>query len=285
MPQFDFGEEGREVRPTSVGGGLIFFLRWSDQGRRRSVLLLAKAVLEVGRRSDCDICLRIEPSSEPDNREKTFRISSNQFAVRYLGDCVEVIDRGSTNGTFVASSKRLEPNVPWKVEVGQQISAAQVLDLALEIIPRASIPSDTDAVITQAHDRANDPRWLQEHLVGDDKPGKIAFLKARRLNNLTDTEYAVLFHSAPIGSGEGSILRIEPSTGSSRRIRAFDFGDAISEDPARLMVRNGTLMIERTGSEEISVDGKSLQPKTPVALQDGMTIIISGTAFCVENKE
>lgn len=287
MTRFDLGQNEQQAPVSSLSetGSSVARITWSHEGREKSLALLTKAFVEVGRRSECDICLRLEPTSEPDNREKTFRISSNHFSLRYLGDCVELIDRGSTNGTFAGSSKRLEPNIPWKIEPGSQVSVAQVLDLAFEVIPRASVPSDTDGIVTQTHDRANEPQWLQEHLVGDDKPGKIAFLKVRRLNNLPDTEYAVLFHSAPIGAGEGSILRTEPSTGSSRRVRAFDFGDAISEDPARLLVRNGQLMIERTGSEEVTMDGTSLQPKTPVALQNGMTIIIAGTTFRAENKE
>jgi len=189
MPRFDLGQDQQPPVPAPLASASAAHITWSDQGNDRSLVLLATAVAECGRRSDADICLRVEPTSQPDNRDKTFRISSDHFSIRYLGDRVELVDRGSTNGTFVIGSKRLEPNLPITIESGLQISIAESLELSFEVASRITASRSSDDVVSELRDPASDSNWLRTHLIGDDKPGKIAFVRIRRVNNLQGAEY------------------------------------------------------------------------------------------------
>ncbi len=56
--------------------------------------------MTFGRRSDCDICLRVEPADEPANAEASKRISGQHFAHEIGGGTYALTDT-STNGTAV----------------------------------------------------------------------------------------------------------------------------------------------------------------------------------------
>jgi hypothetical protein len=244
------------------------------------VTLLPFAVVEAGRHSAKNICLRLEPTDDAANLEKSRNISSHHLTIRYLGDGVELVDPGSVNGTFIGKEK-LAANQPHKVEPGMVVSVAEVLDLEFQPMMRKDAPEDKDGICKKAEANRNDAAWLQSHLIGVDKPGRIDFLRIRRRDNQPEQEYVLLFHSGLIGSEADALIRLEPSERTPRR-RVYDVGGDASLGGARLFVQDGRILIERRGSEPVALAGEPLKIAQPRPIVTPGELIVGSTTFRFE---
>jgi pSer/pThr/pTyr-binding forkhead associated (FHA) protein len=245
--------------------------------------LLPFAVVEAGRHSARNICLRLEPTDDPANLEKTRNISSHHLTIRYLGDSVELIDPGSTNGIFIGK-ERVPAGQPRRIEPGLTVSVAEVLELEFQPILRRDAVPDKDGVLPAAREKATDPNWLQQNLIGVDKPGQVAYLRVRRKNNATEQEYVLLFHAGVIGSDPEALLSLPVGNQAPlRRVAAFDFGpDLPIHPPARVLVRAGQICIERTGAEPVTLAGKPLEQNQVAPLMPPCAMTVGTTTFRVE---
>ena len=285
MPRFDFGntDTGGDQTTARPGNLSKANLAWIENGKHRTLLVMAQAVVKAGRsKSDNDICLRLEPTSDATNEKKTYCISKCHLSLRYLGDGVEITDEGSKLGTFLASKKKLEPNVGLVFDSSLAVSVANVLDLSLVPVPRCEKSPDDASVYAEARRRVTDSDWLQSQFIGEDKLGTVGFLRITRRNNLTEKEYVALFHSGWIGSGEDSLLRVRGSDALWRG-PAFDIPGALAaSEPARLVVREGAIWLERTGTDPVQCDNETLERGVPVALLPNVNFVVAGQTFHVE---
>ena len=217
-------------------------LTWTDGRITRTLHLYFTAVLEAGRQTTKPLCLRVEPVTDPVNRDKSLAISSHHFTLRYLGDGVELIDPGSSNGTFV-NRQRLNAGQPCWIQPGTSIWLADALELQLQPVPRRDAPADAADVCRAARTQADNPAWLQSKLIGADRPGWVSFLRIGRKNNLPQEEYALLFHAGGVGGGPEALVRV----GSGG-------------DVARLLLLGGWPHLERMGPEMVTLSGRPLPP-------------------------
>lgn len=282
MPRFDLGDADSEsARPTATPPVRRLVVSWSQGGQQQSMILIAQAAVEAGRQSSRDLCLRLEPDSDQANYDKSMKISSHHFSLRYVGNGVQFVDVGSTNGTIM-DGKRVEPVSPILIYRKTTVSLANALELELEPVPRLDSPAPTDDLLQAATANAADSAWLQRELIGADKPGMIGFLRINRTNNLPDKQYVLLFHSGSIGSDKDSLIGTLPSDMTPRRGRAFDLSDSSSSNPARLFVREGAIFIERTGSECVIVCGQSLAQGESTTLKAG-EVVVGATTFALSH--
>jgi hypothetical protein len=218
-------------------------------------------VLEAGRQTTKPLCLRVEPVSDPVNRDKSLAISSHHLTLRYLGDGVELIDPGSSNGTFV-NRQRLAPGQSCWIQPGMNVWLADALELQFQPVTRRDAPADSATVCRTARTQADNAAWLQNNLIGADRPGWTAFLRISRKNNLPQEEYAILFHSGSIGGGPEALVRV-----------------GVGGDAARLLLLGGWPHLERVGKEMVTVSGRPLAPGTPVPLTSSCDFTVSQTTF------
>ena len=236
-------------------------LTWVDGRTTRTLHLYFTAVLEAGRQTTKPLCLRVEPVSDPVNRDKSLAISSHHLTLRYLGDGVELIDPGSSNGTFV-NRQRLAPGQPCWIQPGMSVWLADALELQFQPVTRRDAPPDSAAVCRAARAQADNAAWLQGNLIGADRPGWIAFLRISRKNNLPQEEYAMLFHAGTIGGGPEALIRVGAG------------GDA-----ARLSLLGGWPHLERVGMEMVTLAGRPLPPGTPSPLTSSCDWSVGQTTF------
>ena len=284
MPRFDLGNAdaalaANDAVPVSAATSRRV-ITWSVDGEKYSLHLLVRASVEAGRQSTRDLCLRVEPTSDPENYEKSKLVSSHHFSLRYVGSGVQFIDVDSTNGSF-NQGKRMGANVSLLLVEKTLISLAEVLELEFDPVRRTDTMDDGNGICRAAAAHAADPAWLHENLIGMEKPGEISFLRITRKNNLPGQGYVLLFHSGWIGSDETSLLRVPVSETTPRHRRAFDIGDAPFADPARLLVRDGAIWIERTGADEVRVGGEAIDAGQAKALPENCELIVGKTTFVV----
>jgi hypothetical protein len=136
-------------------------------------------------------------------------------------------------------------------------------------------------VLGAARAKPTEANWLQQNLIGVDKPGQVAFLRVRRKNNAPEQEYVLLFHAGVVGTEPDALLPL-PSGDPlpRRRVPAFD----IRQDraPARLVVSAGQICVERTGSELVTVGGRPLEASQAVPLLPPCDMMVGTTTFHVE---
>jgi len=281
MPRFDIGNSDNASNinfdiPNPIAQR--FKIAWSDDGKQKTMILLTKAVIDAGRQTSQDICLRIEPTEEPENHEKSKQISSHHFSLRYIGNGIQFVNTGR-NGSTV-DKKKVEPNIPVMIDRKTIISVADVLDLEMEPIQRIDGHEVADDLYKSAIAHATDSALLQERFLGAEKPGMVNFLRINRKNNLPDLQYVILFHSGWIGSGDDSLLRVPVSELTPRRRRSFDVGEQIATDPARLLIHEGAIWIERTGGDDVFIGSKSIKLGKKHLLELG-EIIVGKMVFSV----
>lgn len=242
-------------------------LAWLHDSAPCRLHIIARAQLTIGRHSSNDICVRLEPLEVAGNRDKTLLISGTHVVCRYLGTRVEIRDVGSANGT-VADGRVVEGDQVARVGTGTPVVLAGVLELALEVVPRRPTLVDTGNVLSEAEARDGDDAWQQGNLVGANKPGDFDYVRVRRINNLPELQYVGLYHSAAIGYAQNCLILLPPrSTKSSPRVRVLDIGADVQTDPARILVMDGGLYVERMGRDPVCVDGSELPQSSPVPLK------------------
>jgi len=282
MPLFDLDEDQPlatgSAAPKAESLGRVK-ITWTTGGTTRTLFLLPFAVVQAGRLQSQQICLRVEPTTDQANLMKSKQISSHQFTLRYLGDRVEIVDPGSTNGIFVGT-ERLATGQPRSIDTEMTVRVAECLELDFTLVARKDSPADAEGVLAAAASHAGDSGWLQSHLVGAEKPGRVAFVKIARKNNRPDLEYALLFHAGAIGGGPDALIRL---ANENRPLPAWDFdlGGSSLDVPAQFCIRAGKLFLQR-GSEAVLVAGRALEPGQAAPLVPPCEFVVGKTIFSAE---
>jgi hypothetical protein len=253
--------------------------------------LAAGPCVLAGRLSSHPIVLRVLPTEETANADATRRISSHQFTLRYLGDRVEILDPGSSNGTILEPGGKLMHGVGHDLPDGAVIRVAGLLDLRAHLVRRRT-PISIEAIREKVTADKGDPNALADLLLGDEAPGMIDYIRLERLNNTPTLSHVVLFHGAWIGTTEDCLIRLPSSAAPSspvvRRPRAFDFGDATASDQrtgdvARLRIgKDGRISLSPAADGTCRIDGELLGSGQQIELRVGMRLTIGSTEITIE---
>ena len=261
-------------------------LDWSKSGSRVTSHVVASTRATFGRASLQHFCLRVEPVSAEENKEKTNQISKSQFAVVHLGDHVKVWDLHSTNGTSLKSSGQVNPGVPVRLADSEEINVAGVLSLAVEIVRRANYTPLPPKDLSEIEARAADLPWLNRRLLGKDTPGAFEFVRFRRLNNFVEAEYVMLFGKAPIGCGPQCLVSLASPSEQSRRTRGLDLGEEMISTMAYVHLQDGNFALTCCCDSGVQINGTKLPNAKTGILSDGTQIEISGQkVICRSTKE
>lgn len=265
-------------RPQSCS---VATLVWNRHGQQVTTHLLGKAVATCGRASDRDVCLRVCPTSVPENAEKTREISSLHFLLRYIGDRLQVIDKGSTNGTTLASQGTLQPNIPAELKDGEKITVAEALSLVVECVERApsSKLDDEDRREIAAHLENAD--WLAQRLVGASKPGVLQFARLRRVDNLAEEEYVLLFGTGTVGPSSRALITVSTETATRPAVRTLDLGDTTPDYPAAFYWEGGSLHLRSNVADQVRVNGTAVPAGDQRTLSGGEIIEVLGQSIQV----
>ena len=274
------GNSAQAAKPVSASCARVVLVRHYG-GRQISTHLLASSVATFGRSSDRDVCLRIEPTDIPINREKTFHISINHCMLRYVGEGVEIIDTHSTNGTSLKSVGRLQPSLAVPVVDGDVITVADTLALQVELGRRSNPLRATDDLISQIGQNKNDVKWLNEHLVGHREPGVLDYVRLRRIDNHAEEEYVLLFGVGSIDHSGSALIRLEPDAAMKSGVRAIDLGDTAPEYPAGFHWVSGVLHVQCNVSKQLHINDIEISEGDDRALHGGETIEVCGQCIHV----
>jgi hypothetical protein len=247
-------------------------LVWNRQEKKVTTHVLGKAVASCGRASDRDVCLRVCPTSVPENAEKTRQISSLHILIRYIGDRLQVIDKGSTNGTLLSSAGALQPNIPADLKDGDKITIAEVLSLAVECVARAGdVPLDAK-VRQEIASHLEDGDWLTQRLVGPSQPGLLDFARLRRIDNVPEEEYVLLFGVGAVGASDRALITTHAKAVAGPAVRTLDLGDAAPDYPAAFYWENGALRLRSNVADQVRVNGTAVPAGEQRILGGGETI-------------
>lgn len=255
-------------------------LRWEQSTQARTTLVLATPLCTFGRASDRDVCLRIQPVANSENRQKTFQISSLHFQLRYSGEAVELVDSGSSNGTKTKSAGRLSPRASIALGFSDEISVADVLTLAVQTVRRTSPVAIEPAVQRRIADASEDRATLAQVLVGTDKPGSIEFVRLRRVDNYPDEEYVLLFGQGFIDSSDDAMIQLPRKVGTGSR--GLDLGGDDAGPVARLFWLDGDLTIGVLRDGAVRLNDRDLDGGKSVALHPGDVFVADGVSIRVD---
>jgi hypothetical protein len=233
--------------------------------------VVASTRATFGRASLQDFCLRVEPVSAEENKEKTNQISKSQFAVVHLCDHVEIWDLHSTNGTSLKSSGEVSPGAPVRLADGEEINVAGVLSLAVEIVRRANYTPLTPKDLSEIQANAGDLPWLNRRLLGKDTPGAFEFVRFRRLNNFVQEEYVMLFGKGKIGGGTDHLVSLGSSCGQRGKARGLDLGEEAGSAAACLYNQDGKFVLAAL-REGVRIGGAVVAVGETAVLGDGTEI-------------
>lgn len=283
----DFGESTDNAGQIAKGSstprnGVILVRHYA--GRQISTHLLPKAVVSVGRSSERDVCLRVEPTDLPANREKTFHISVNHCLLRYIGDRVEIIDNHSTNGTSLKSVGRLQPGLAVPVSDGDVIVVADALSLQVEFGKRTNPLPLGESVVAQLDAKKDDAEWLNDNLIGREKPGVLDYVRLRRLDNLAEEEYVLLFGVGNVGHSGAPLIPLDADAATLPHVRTLDLGDTPPDCPAGLYWTGNTLHLQCNVADQVRLNGTAMSAGEDTVLCGGETIEVLGQSIHVNVK-
>jgi pSer/pThr/pTyr-binding forkhead associated (FHA) protein len=216
------------------------------------------------------------PTSVPENAEKTRQISSLHFLLRYIGDRLQVIDKGSTNGTSLSSQGAIQPNTAADLKDGDRITVAEVLNLAVDFVERAPSAALDEGIRAEIAAHLEDADWLAQRLVGPSKPGFLDFARLRRIDNLPEEEYVLLFGVGIVGSSSRALISVEAEAATRPAVRALDLGDTTPDYPAAFHWRDGALHLRSNVANQVRVNGTAMSAGEERALSGGEIIEVFG---------
>jgi len=247
--------------------------------------LLPLPVVTFGRESQRNVCLRVEPTSMPENAESTRQISKSHFVLRYLGNRVEVMDAGSSNGTSLRSLGPLSAEVPVAIGDHEQINVAGVLTLDVELVRRRTPQPLDEKTLASITERVNEGNWLAHQLVGPEKPGEIEFIRIGRGNNLPEREYVLLFGMGGIGPTTDALIRVGEPASAKSRSRGLDIGGTSAVCPASLFFDKGLLFLTCSGQERVVLGDRKLGENETCQLRPANVITILGEKISIATAE
>ena len=283
----DFGESAESVGQLAKGpsalGDCITMLR-HYAGKQISTHVLPTAVAAFGRSSEREVCLRVEPTDLPANREKTFHISINHCLLRYIGDRVEIIDTHSTNGTSLKSVGRLQPGLAVPVSDGEVIALADALTLQVEFCRRSKPLPPDDSMVAQLDVKKDDAQWLNDHLIGREKPGILDYVRLAASTIFPRRSTSCFSGSAISGTLAHALIRLDPDAATQPHVRTLDLGDGVPDDPAGLYWAGNALHVQCNVADQVRINGTAISAGEDRVLSGGETIEVLGQTIQVVAK-
>ena len=244
MRKLDLDQPDIEVSLSDAPNSVI--VQWNYEGEERTTFLYATQILEFGRESTCDVCLRVEPVDVENNKEATLKISRRHFRLSVENDAVHIIDLGSAYGTSVDATK-LDPNTPFVLRSAETVTVAEFLRLSVRI------------------ERDGD---------------KIHAVRLRRVNNLPGMEHVCLTGEGIIDIGEDALLRLPIISNRQNRSRALDIGqERVVGHPAMILAIDGGIYIKRTGNDPVMVNQTELPLNQTVQFPANGTVQVGNSTF------
>lgn len=267
----DFGEaqgtNGDVLRELAMPARRKLAVRIAEQSR--TVWLLPFALCSFGRSSERDVPLRLQPTTTEENKRTTFQISSHHFDIRYSGEGVTIVDCGSSNGTDLKSAGRLTQNKPAELGADDEIKVAGVLSLGVQVGWRKTPTPIEPQLKEQIAASGADLVRLSQLLIGHEKPGRVDFVRIRRLDNCPNEEYILLFGQGLIDTAGDAMIQLPKKVGTGSR--GLDLGDDDSGLLAHLSWKGGDLVASVLRDGETRHNGRDLKDGESVALQTGDT--------------
>ena len=206
------------------------------------MLVLGSEEIQIGRRKDNDIVLRLEPETE-ENRKASERISRNHASVVVDEDGVFLVDLGSTNGVRAADGKRIDKKVSLSAEATFQFSSV----MALTFCPLLHREDDKGRYL-----ELGSPDVLWTHA---EKHG-IGAIRIDRKENLPEYSYLILYSSVVFGNGSNADI-------SNSLFRANRF---------RLIRIRRSLWIENLAKTPLKIDDHlALEQRQAMQVRDGLS--------------
>jgi hypothetical protein len=248
-------------------------------GRDRTIWIFPFAVCSFGRASERDIPLRIQPTTDEENKRKTFQISALHFEIHYLGDSITITDR-SSNGVQLKSAGALVRGQPTELRADDEINVAGVLTLTAQVVSRRN-PTPIEPDLKQRINSAlADPARLSQLLVGPEAPGSIDFVRFRRLNNCPEEEYVVLFGEGLIDSSTEALIQLPKKVGTGSR--GLDLGGDDAGPVARLFWQDSDLMARVLRDDTVRLNDRELKEGDCIPIRLGDIVQTGTTSIAVE---
>jgi hypothetical protein len=277
----DFGED---QQPNEADGHLLRppakrKIRLRDEKQERLIWLVSSPICSVGRGSEHDIVLRVQPTNLDENKRKTFQISALHFELLFSGESVTITDR-SSNGVQLKSAGALVRGQPTELRADDEINVAGVLTLTAQVVSRRN-PTPIEPDLKQRINSAlADPARLSQLLVGAEAPGSIDFVRIRRLNNCPEEEYVLLFGEGLIDSATEALIQLPKKVGTGSR--GLDLGGDDAGPVARLFWQNSDLMARVLRNDAVRLNDRELKEGDSVPLRSGDIVQTGTTTIVVE---
>lgn len=220
--------------------------------------VFSKQRISIGRNSGNDVLLRLIPYTPkeqfPDNYRNSTKISSthaeiiNRDGSFYIKD-IGSSSNGSVNGTFL-DKKQLKPMKEYRLQDGQRINIARVLDMDCRFLSDHK-KADNTLSFSSCQTVMGE---IGESCFGIDKLGGLNAIKIKRRNNASDLEqYLILVRKTTIGCSRGNGIVIE--------------GEQIADIHARLFYRDQQYWIEDLNTKHgTRVNGVLIESGVEVSL-------------------
>jgi hypothetical protein len=197
---------------------------------------------------------------------------------------MEIIDNHSTNGTRLKSIGQLQPGLAVPLQDRDIVTVADVLNLQVEFGRRYRPVTIEDDEVSQIRLKQDDITWLSQHLIGSDRPGILDYLRLRRIDNVPEEEYVLLFGLGSVGHSGTALIPLGPDATTKPGVRALDLGDTTPDYPAAFHWADGALRLKCYVADQVHVDGTAVGAGEDMALADGETIEVLGQQIQVITK-
>jgi hypothetical protein len=255
-------------RPTRADA-----LSLAVDGRR--IHVIARRRVTCGRSRQNDVCLRFLPRS-PDHDEGSREISRSHMSLD-LTDAGLVLGDESAKGVDIDSdpvkkSMTLthdDAHVSLQIDLPSRLSATRTLEMDFTIFScdplngSRDVPPDRDDACLAAIGEPASRLWQTACRSG------IEAARIRRLNNLVDEEYVMLYRYATIGRSARDHVVVVPAMG-------------VDADDLRLIHAGRMFWLHSGGSLRLAVDGRPIAGECLVQLAVGQTLTIGAATLLVE---
>jgi hypothetical protein len=164
---------------------------------------------------------------------------------------------------------------------GDQLKVAEVLTLAIEFAERAQPATFDQNGRAEVAAHLDDSEWLAQRLVGPSKPGFLDFARLKRIDNLPEEEYVLLFGVGVVGSSSRALITVEAEAAARPAVRTLDLGDTTPDYPAAFYWAGGVLHLQCYVADHVRVNGAVLQAGEDRALNGGEAIEVFGQSIQV----
>jgi hypothetical protein len=129
--------------------------------------------------------------------------------------------------------------------------------------------------------KKDDVEWLNDHLIGREKPGILDYVRLRRLDNLPEEEYVLLFGVGNIGRSGTPLIPLDADAAALPHVRTLDLGDTPPDYPAGVYWAGKALHIHCNLADQVRINGTAVSAGEDKVLSGGETIEVLGQSIKV----